>query len=124
MVEWKRLFVPEYFCYKVIGAIRTTGIELVFYPDYPLADDETIINHRSNFVEGDVILRMNYFGLRSRRDNSNLNVTVIEDHSHDLFSEWALNSNADWCIASLRKSLPIPDERNVYGLLNMKYQAY
>ncbi|MFT5749102.1 MAG: hypothetical protein ACI93S_000355 [Ancylomarina sp.] len=106
--KWKRLFVPEYFCYKVIGAIRTTGIELVFYPDYPLADDESIINN-IDFVEGDVILRMNYFGLRSRRDNSPLNVTVIEDHSHDLFSEWALNSNADWCIASLRKSLPIPD---------------
>ncbi len=106
--KWKRLFVPEYFCYKVIRAIRTTGIELVFYPDYPLADDEDLINN-IHFVEGDVVLRMNYFGLRSRRDNSNLKVTVIEDHSHDLFSEWALNSNADWCIASLRKSLPIPD---------------
>ncbi|MRT93454.1 hypothetical protein [Ancylomarina sp. 16SWW S1-10-2] len=106
--EWKRLYVPEYFCYKVIGAIRTTGIELVFYADSPLEDDETIIDN-IDFIKGDVLLRMNYFGLRSPRDNSNLNVPVIEDHTHDLFSEWALNSNADWCIASLRKSLPIPD---------------
>lgn len=106
--KWKRLFMPEYFCYKVIGAIRTTGIKLVFYPDYPLADDDEIIN-KIDFLEGDVILRMNYFGLRGRRDNSNIKATVIEDHSHDMFSNWVLNSNADWCIASLRKSLPIPD---------------
>lgn len=106
--KWKKLFVPIYFCYEVIDAIRETGIELVFYNDYPLANDIEVISNL-NFVEGDVILRMNYFGLREYRDNSKLNVDVIEDHSHNLNSNWAKNSNADWCVASLRKTLPIPD---------------
>lgn len=105
---WRRLFVPEYFCYEVIDSIKTTGIKIVFYPDYPLENDNSIIK-KIKFVDGDVLLRMNYFGLRNFRDNSDIKAIVIEDHSHDLFSDWALNSNADWCIASLRKTLPIPD---------------
>jgi hypothetical protein len=105
---WQRLFVPEYFCYEVIDSIRSTGIEVVFYPDFPFADDQTLVT-KIKFREGDVLFRMNYFGNRIYRDNSDLNVTVIEDHSHNLFSDWALNSNADWCIASLRKTLPMPD---------------
>ena len=36
-------------------------------------------------------------------------VPVVEDHTHDLIGDWALRSTADWCIASLRKSLPIPE---------------
>jgi hypothetical protein len=105
---WRRLFVPEYFCYEVIDSIRSTGIEVVFYPDFSFADDQTLVT-KIKFREGDVLLRMNYFGLRNFRDNSDINAIVIEDHSHNLFSDWALNSNADWCIASLRKTLPIPD---------------
>lgn len=105
---WKRLFVPEYFCYEVIDSIRTTGIEIVFYPDYPSTNDSLLIKN-IKFIDGDVLLRMNYFGLRNFRDNSDIDAIVIEDHSHNLFSDWALNSNADWCVASLRKTLPIPD---------------
>lgn len=105
---WKRLFIPEYFCYEVIDSIRTTGIEIVFYPDNPLANDNLLIKN-IKFIDGDVLLRMNYFGLRNFRDNSDIDAIVIEDHSHNLFSDWSLNSNADWCIASLRKTLPIPD---------------
>ncbi len=106
--KWKRLFVPIYFCYEVIDSIRETGIELVFYNDYPLANDNEVIS-KINFREGDVLLRMNYFGLREYRDNSNIPVDVIEDHSHNINSDWAKNSNADWCVASLRKTLPLPD---------------
>ncbi len=36
-------------------------------------------------------------------------VEIIEDHTHDPYSKWAYNSRSDWCIASLRKTLPIPD---------------
>jgi hypothetical protein len=59
---------------------------------------------------GDAVLVMNYFGLRKavrapRRDG----VEIIEDHSHDPSSHWAATSNADFCVASLRKTLPLPD---------------
>jgi hypothetical protein len=106
--EWKNIFIPEYYCYKVVKSISETGIGIKFYGDYPLADDDNIISN-IHFEKGDVLLRMNYFGLRDYRNNTNIPVPVIEDHSHSLFSNWAQNSNADWCVASLRKTLPIPD---------------
>lgn len=106
--DWKRIWMPEYFCYEIIGSIKETGIEVDFYYDNPSIIEKDAISSIP-FHEGDVLLRMNYFGLRSKRDNSNITVPVIEDHSHDLIGEWAVNSNADWCIASLRKTLPIAD---------------
>jgi len=120
--NWKCIWVPEYFCYHVIESIRSTGIELKFYPDYPLANDISLIDSLS-FDEGDVILRINYFGLRSFRDNSKINIPVIEDHSHDLISDWALKSNADYCFASLRKTLPIPNGGILWSALNHKLPA-
>ena len=62
-----------------------------------------------HFEDGDVLLRMNYYGMRDKRSNKNISVPVIEDHSHDPFGHWALYSDADWCISSLRKSLPLPE---------------
>lgn len=105
---WKSIYMPSYFCYDVIDSISKTGINVKYYEDYPLADDGEIISNLQ-LVDGDVLFRMNYFGVRSFRDNSEIDIPVIEDHSHNLFSKWAKKSNADWCVASLRKSLPIPD---------------
>ncbi|WP_282016616.1 hypothetical protein [Marinifilum flexuosum] len=105
---WRYIYIPVYFCYDVIESIRATGIKVRFYNDFPANDDETIIG-QIRFEKESVLLRMNYFGMRSFRDNSNISVPVIEDHSHDLFSDWATKSNADWCVASLRKTMPIPD---------------
>lgn len=104
---WRRLWMPEYFCYEVIEAVRLqTGIDIVSYPDFPLADDRMLLRHLP-FKEGDVLLRINYFGRRGYRSNTDIPVPVIEDHSHDLFGEWARMSDADWCVVSLRKTLPI-----------------
>lgn len=105
---WERIWIPEYFCYEVIKAIKLTGIEIAYYPDTPLENDNQLISEIS-FRKGDALLRMNYFGLRKIRDNHNIPVEIIEDHSHDLCSEWAINSNADWCVGSLRKTMPIPE---------------
>jgi len=105
---WESIYIPVYFCYDVINSIKKTGINVKYYNDYPLADDNYIIS-KLDLVEGDVLFRMNFFGIRSFRDNSEINVPVIEDHSHNLFSNWASKSNADWCVASLRKTLPVPD---------------
>jgi hypothetical protein len=106
--EWERIWMPEYFCYDVVRSILETGIDVIFYPDSPLKNDDEIIS-KLRFKSGDVLLRMNFFGLRTKRNSDNLQVQVIEDHSHDLTSSWALESNADYCIASLRKSLPVPE---------------
>ena len=104
---WRRIWMPDYFCYEVIETIRKqTGIEILFYEDNPLAEGNV---DALPFLPGDVLLRMNFFGMRSRRSNGGIPVPVIEDHSHDLLGPWALNSDADWCIASIRKSLPVPE---------------
>ena len=106
--KWGRIWLPSYFCYDVINSVSSTGIKIEFYDDYPGNDDNHTITN-CKFKPKDVLLRVNYFGLRSYRDNSSLglDIEVIEDHTHSLSGDWIENSNADWCIASLRKSLPV-----------------
>lgn len=103
---WRRLWVPEYFCQQVVAALIRPGLELRIYPDDPLRRGPDLPSARP----GDAILVMNYFGLREavevpRRDG----VEVIEDHSHDPTSPWAASSSADYCVASLRKTIPVAD---------------
>ena len=105
---WKRIWIPRYFCYEIIDTVKRTGIEVLSYPDFLYSNDKEIISDII-FKENDVLLRMNFFGLRGFRDNTDIPVEVIEDHSHGLHTEWAQNSNADYCIASLRKTLPLPE---------------
>lgn len=105
---WTRIWIPAYFCYEVIEHIKSTGIQIEFYDDYPLVNNDEDIIRGLPFEQGDSLLRINYFGLRSIRSNSGIPVPIIEDHTHALSSDWALNSNADWCIASIRKTLPTP----------------
>lgn len=122
--RWRRLWVPEYFCYNIIQYIQhKTGVEVSFYCDYPGNDDNKAISDIS-FMEGDVLLRMNYFGLRSFRSEKHIPVPVIEDHSHDLIGDWASNSDADWCIASLRKIIPIPEGGIVWSPKGYKLDCY
>ena len=104
---WRRIWMPDYFCYEVVETIRKqTGKEILFYEDNPLSEGKV---EALPFLPGDVLLRMNFFGMRAFRSNAGLPVPVVEDHSHDLLGPWAQNSDADWCIASLRKSLPVPE---------------
>lgn len=104
---WKRVWIPDYFCHEVIETIKEqTSVKVVFYEDTPLSEG-TVAD--LPFQGGDVLLRMNYFGLRNHRSNKCITVPVIEDHSHDPFGHWALYSDADWCISSIRKILPIPE---------------
>lgn len=105
---WKRLWVPEYFCYEVLGSMQREGVNLSFYADYPTIDEDCEVS-RLPFENGDALLRVNYYGLRSRRDNHAIDVPVVEDHTHDLIGDWACHSDADWCIASLRKTLPLAE---------------
>ena len=104
---WNRIWMPDYFCYEVIETIKEqTGITVKFYEDTPLHEGQV---ENLPFREGDVLLRMNFFGIRDKRSNANIPCPVIEDHTHDPFGHWALYSDADWCISSIRKILPLPE---------------
>lgn len=104
---WKRIWMPDYFCYEVIDTIKEqTGIEVLYYADSPFEECKV---ESLAYEEGDVLMRMNFFGMRGQRSNKNVPCPVIEDHSHDPFGHWALYSDADWCISSIRKILPLPE---------------
>ncbi len=104
---WKRIWIPDYFCYEVIDTIKEqTGVNVMAYEDKPLKEGQV---ESLPFEDGDVLLRINFFGLRGQRSNKKISCPVIEDHTHDPFGHWALCSDADWCVASLRKTLPLPE---------------
>lgn len=104
---WQRIWVPSYYCYEFLDSFAN-HIQIAFYDCNPESDPDAMVG-RIAYKKDDVLLRTNYFGLHGFHSSLNLPVEVIEDHSHDLIGEWAMNSNADWCIASLRKTLPIAD---------------
>lgn len=108
VAEEGRVWVPSYFCQKVVGAMAETDARLVAYRDDPGGP----FRPPEGLEAGDAIVVVNRFGLGARPEEAAAwagEVTVIEDHSHDPLSNWARDSRADWCFASLRKSLPLPD---------------
>lgn len=111
IIQWEninRIFIPSYYCYESIKKIDKHGIELHFYPCSPYNNQNEVIENLG-LSSGDAVIRMNYFGLLSTPNPLIGDFIVIDDHSHNLIGEWAVNSNADWCFASLRKSMPIAD---------------
>ena len=109
---WSRVWLPSYYCPEVPAALRAfpAGVEVLVYPDHELwAAPEP---RGVPAVEGDVVVVANQLGVRRRPAAgrpARRGAPVVEDHSHDLGSDWARNSVADFAFASLRKTLPIPD---------------
>lgn len=104
----QRLFVPTYFCGETLNRWRRTIPGIVYYDFVP---GDRINNAISDikFKKGDAILIVNYFGLGFSDKLQNNTAIIIEDHSHAPTGDAAMTSEADWCIASLRKALPVPD---------------
>lgn len=122
---WQRLWMPEYFCYDVIASLKEAGLNLMFYQDWPDShtDSETLgaIQSKGLLQSTDAIFRVNYYGTRSCRSTEKFPVAaIVEDHTHDLIGDWPIHSNADWCIASLRKTLPIPEGGMLWSPMGLK----
>ena len=105
-----RMWLPSYLCQELVTPFVGSDVELCCYADGPL---EVSLDLRGIALRPhDAILVVNYFGLagRSRVLATDVqSVTVVEDHTHDPCSTWAQSSQADYCFASLRKTIPIPD---------------
>jgi hypothetical protein len=109
---WRRLWVPAYYCPDVIPALRAAGPEVRAYPAGPEWSDAPPA------APGDAVLAVNFFGLASGPPPwlaGRRGVALIEDHTHDPGSDWARASQADWCVASLRKTLPVPDGGSLWS---------
>lgn len=105
---WKRLWMPTYYCPEVVDTITATEIKVCAYPDNPFEKAEL----PSMFEPGDVVLIVNFFGLKTASEYEPLykaGVAIIEYHSHDPWSQWTQQSSADYVVVSLRKTLPISD---------------
>jgi hypothetical protein len=105
---WKRLWIPSYFCQEVAAALHVPGVALHAYSDAPGEEP----SWPSDLGKSDAVLVVNFFGLRECVDSSHLKdggAAIIEDHTHDPWSPWARSSWADFCVASLRKTLPVPE---------------
>ncbi|XVV10337.1 hypothetical protein ACQP2X_36640 [Actinoplanes sp. CA-131856] len=104
-----RLFVPSYFCTGVAESLAAE-VPIAWYrhvPDNLALDTLTATN-------GDVVLAQNLFARETGAAwqtwiEAHPGVIVIEDHSHDPFGSWPRHSTAAYAVASLRKTLPLPD---------------
>lgn len=108
---WRQLWVPSYYCQEVVASLASE-IEVAVYRDAPTMPRPVV--PESALRSGHVVLWVNYFGLRKSRQgwctaSQRRRAAVIEDHTHDPRGSGAVQSHADWCVASLRKTLPIPD---------------
>lgn len=103
---WETLFIPEYYCHEVTDFIEDLNINVEYYKHAPYFSE---FKPSENMCKkGNVILVVNIFGFNSVPIIENSEAIIIEDHTHDLLSNFALNSRADFCFASLRKTIPIP----------------
>jgi hypothetical protein len=105
---WRRIWFPAYFCPDVVAALRMAGVETAVYRDSPVERPVW----PAGLGDSDVVLVMNYFGLRACVETTAVRdqgAFVVENHTHDPWSPWAAASQADFCIVSLRKTLPVPD---------------
>jgi hypothetical protein len=106
---WQRLWAPSYFCQEVMRGLLTAGLPVVLYAYGP--EDTCPLGDRISAEPGDVVLRMNFFGLHGGLSTDGIDrscVEIVDDHTHDPWSDWARTSDADWCVVSPRKTLPLP----------------
>jgi len=106
---WQRLWAPSYFCQEVMRSLLTAGLRVLLYNYGP--EDVCPLGARIRAERGDVVLRMNFFGLHDRLSTDGIDrncVEILDDHTHDPWSDWAYTSDADWCVVSPRKTLPLP----------------
>jgi hypothetical protein len=105
-----RLWIPAYFCHEVAECWREHA-ELVEYRDDPRWEEPQWGS--LNPGPADVVLAVNYFGIRDgtswRAWRDQNKCVLLEDHTHDPAGPWARHSVADYAFSSLRKTLPVPD---------------
>lgn len=98
---WRRLLVPTYYCQGVIEALRPL-IQVDYFDDGPTRSRVDV-----DLDEGDVVLAVEYFGAPHHVVTQGGSIVV--DRSHDPLARWDYDQPPEFAIASLRKTLPVPD---------------
>ncbi len=104
------LWLPSFFCPEVARVCRSVSPVREYRDDprWPAADWNSL-----RPAAEDLVLAVNYFGVRSpepwydwRQQHACI---LVEDHTQDPFSAWAMESKADYAVCSIRKTVPVPD---------------
>lgn len=93
----KTIALPSWCCDSMIKPFLDAGVKVSFYPVY---FDNTLIQDFSN-VKAEAVLIMDYFGYKGFCDFKELDLTVIYDATHSVFSTPVIK--ADYYFGSLRK---------------------
>lgn len=117
-----RLHLPSFFCMDVAADLNKV-FDLCWYRDLPT--EPTPDFNSLHTLPGDLVLAVNLFGIRQQKvwqdwAGQHQDIILIEDHTHDPFSPWAQHTTADYAMASLRKTLPIPDGGIVWSPQKLK----
>lgn len=107
------LSVPSFFCGEVIEHFLGGPLAIATYEASPWEDP----CYPRRLSSENVIVTTDYFGLAPPPDIAGAldSGATVEDHTHDPFSGHAYHSQADYVVASLRKSLPLPDGAVVWS---------
>ena len=103
--NWKRVYLPSYYCYDVTNFLEGLNIEIIIYNYNPFLNSNLNFSEIKNTATT-VFVKVNYFGIEELILPKKNNMIVIEDLSHNISS--IKDSQADYVFGSLRKELPIP----------------
>ncbi|PKB44662.1 hypothetical protein AX016_2883 [Cellulophaga sp. RHA19] len=104
----EKIWLPKYYCQHVTSWLQNCYSNIFFYTIDPFNEAHNL-NVLDFATEKDIVLLNNFWGFFSYNiPTSSKKPFCIEDHSHGWLSTGCLTSKADYCVASLRKTLPIP----------------
>ena len=109
--------LPAYCCWSMALPFDVAGWRVAYYPlDKGLGVDCDRLTNRIEELHPDVVLVMDYFGFTPTADAVNeirkasKDILIIEDFTQCLFSlEEKWNDEVDCYVASIRKSVGVPD---------------
>ncbi|MDF0708329.1 hypothetical protein [Flagellimonas okinawensis] len=104
------IWLPKYYCQHVTAWIKHNYNNVGFYDIDPFEINDIVQLDPSLFQNpNDIVLLNNFWGIFNYDlPNNPTRAIVLEDHSHGWLSNSCINSSADICITSLRKTLPVP----------------
>lgn len=102
---WGKVYFPSFYCHEVVEFVRNLNIEILYYPFNPFLDSEEMqLDIEDSPLN--VIVNVNYFGLKKINLNHYTQSIILEDVTHSILDY--KNSKATYCFGSLRKELPVP----------------
>lgn len=117
-----KILLPAYICNSVIEAFGAANV--IFYDldvNFGIEDGMLFRMLESGDFDGGIFFLMHYFGLLQQEETlirlqsmcREHGITIIEDTTHSLLTK--TRTIGDYCIASLRKWVPIPEGAVIYS---------